>query len=73
MNELDQEDGITNCTDNCINDAKMDITESTGNQKDDTWVAETEEDAQSSEHVNILTLSVDKVGNETYMPTAEVR
>ena len=66
------EGGITSHVDNFIIDEEM-VANTIGKQKDDMWANETEPDAQLPENVNILTLSGDLVGNETYMPTAEVR
>ena len=66
------EGGITSHVDNFIIDEEM-VANTIGKQKDDMWANETEHDAQLPENVNILTLSGDLVGNETYMPTAEVR
>ena len=67
------EGGITSHVDNCISDEEMVITNTIGKQKDDMLSSETEHDVQLPENVHMLTLSDDQVGNETYMPTAEVR
>lgn len=63
--------GFTSHMENFISDEEMGAN-TIGKQKDDMWASETEHDAKLPENVNILTLSDDQVGYETYMPTAGV-